>query len=129
MSPKPKILIVDDEPLNVKLFAAILSSDSYEIIKAFNGEQALKKANEEFPDLILLDINLPDIDGYEVKKRLSSNHETQDIPIVAISANAMPEDIQKAKDAGFAHYLTKPININELLDTINSYVSNESRQK
>ena len=70
MKSKHQILIVDDEPLNVKLLAAILSADSYDIISAFNGAQALEKVNEECPDLILLDIMMPGIDGFEVTRRL-----------------------------------------------------------
>ena len=79
MSTKHRILIVDDEPLNVKLLAAILSADSYDIISAFNGEQALEKVNEACPDLILLDIMMPGIDGFEVIRRLKDSFETKDI--------------------------------------------------
>ena len=105
MINKSKILIVDDEPLNVKLLDAMLSADGYEIIKAFNGEQALKQVNEEFPDLIILDIMMPDIDGFEVTRRVKGNIETKDIPIILITASDAADYKTIGHEAGADEFL------------------------
>lgn len=83
----------------------------------------LELAQVHFPDLILLDINLPGMDGYEVIKRLKENKKTNKIPVIAISANAMLIDIQKSKEAGFDGYITKPVNIKKLLDIVVSKIA------
>ena len=122
MTDKSRILIVDDEPLNVKLFAATLSSDGYEITKAFNGEQALKKVNEEFPDLIILDIMMPDIDGFEVTRRLKGNSETRDIPIILITASDDSNFKVIGLEAGADEFLNKPIQAIELKSRAKSLI-------
>ena len=123
MSAKHRILIVDDEPLNVKLFGAILSSDSYEIIKAYNGEQALKKVNEECPDLILLDIMMPGLDGFEVTRRLKRNSETKDIPIILITAFDVADYKVIGHEAGADEFLNKPVKAPELRSRVKSLLS------
>ena len=84
----------------------------------------LELAAEHKPDLILLDINLPGMDGFELLKELRLREATRDTPIIAISANAMPRDIEKGMQAGFDDYITKPINIERLLETVNSQLNN-----
>jgi two-component system cell cycle response regulator len=128
MIHKPRILIVDDEPLNVKLLAAILSSDSYEITKAYNGEQALKKANEELPDLILLDIMMPGIDGFEVTRRLKSNLETRDIPIILITAYDVADFKVIGSEAGADEFLNKPVKAPELRSRVTSLLRTKEYQ-
>ena len=128
MNSKPKILIVDDEPLNVKLFAAILSSDSYEIIRAYNGEQALIKVNEECPDLILLDIMMPGIDGFEVTRRLKGSIETRDIPIILITAFDIPNYKVIGHEAGADEFLNKPIKAPELKSRVKSLLRTKEYQ-
>ena len=123
MSAKHRILIVDDEPLNVKLFGAILSSDSYEIIRAFNGEQALKKVNEECPDLILLDIMMPGLDGFEVTRRLKRSSETRDIPIILITAFDVADYKVIGHEAGADEFLNKPVKAPELRSRVKSLLS------
>ena len=123
MSAKHRILIVDDEPLNVKLFAAILSSDNYEIMRAFNGEQALKKVTEEIPDLILLDIMMPGIDGFEVTRRLKRSSETRDIPIILITAFDVADYKVIGHEAGADEFLNKPVNAPELKSRVKSLLS------
>ena len=123
MSTKHRILIVDDEPLNVKLFAAILSSDNYEIIRAFNGEEALKKVTEEVPDLILLDIMMPGIDGFEVTRRLKRSSETRDIPIILITAFDVADYKVIGHEAGADEFLNKPVNAPELKSRVKSLLS------
>ena len=128
MIHKPKILIVDDEPLNVKLLAAILSSDNYEIIRAFNGDQALKKANEEFPDLILLDIMMPGIDGFEVTRQLKGNAETRDIPIILITAYDIADYKVIGSEAGADEFLNKPVKSPELRSRVKSLLRTKEYQ-
>ena len=125
---KPKILIVDDEPLNVKLLAAILSSDSYELTRAYNGDQALKKANEELPDLILLDIMMPGIDGFEVTRRLKSNLETRDIPIILITAYDIADFKVIGSEAGADEFLNKPVKAPELRSRVTSLLRTKEYQ-
>jgi CheY-like chemotaxis protein len=88
------------------------------LLTAVNGTLGIERARASRPDVILMDINLPGISGIEALKILRDDPATAHIPIVALSANAMPRDIKKGLDSGFFHYLTKPIKINELMDTI-----------
>ncbi|WLR51433.1 ATP-binding protein [Bacillus tianshenii] len=113
------ILYVEDNPANLQLVERILSK--YEDIRLFsaaNGELGIDLADAHQPDLILLDINLPGIDGFEVLRRLKENKDTSEIPVIAVSANAMPRDIEKGLVAGFSNYLTKPIDIEKFLKAI-----------
>ena len=120
MNSKHQVLIVDDEPLNVKLFASILSVDGYNIISAFNGEEALEKVNEACPDLILLDIMMPGIDGFEVTRRLKGCVETKDIPIILITASDNPEYKVIGHEAGADEFLNKPVKAPELKSRVKS---------
>ena len=95
-----------------------------ELIDALEPGLRLKLALEEKPDLILLDINLPGINGYEVLEQLRRHKETDNIPVIAVSANAMPQDIAKGEAVGFNDYITKPINTTALLQTIDAYLKN-----
>jgi CheY-like chemotaxis protein len=88
------------------------------LLTAMSGKQGIELARATLPDVILLDINLPGISGITVMKALSEDTSTTHIPVVALSANAMPRDIMKGLEAGFFRYLTKPIKINEFLDTL-----------
>jgi two-component system cell cycle response regulator len=128
MSAMHRILVVDDEPLNVKLFGAILSSDNYEIIRAFSGEQALKKVNEECPDLVLLDIMMPGIDGFEVTRRLKSSSETKDIPIILITAFDVADYKVIGHEAGADEFLNKPVKAPELRSRVKSLLSTKECQ-
>ncbi len=115
-----RILIVDDEPVNVKLLTANLCSEEYEISSAANGEEALRKAAESPPDLVLLDIMMPGIDGFEVTRRLRNNPRTKEIPIILITA--LDEDQNKARglEIGADDFLNKPVNIVELQARVQS---------
>lgn len=117
-----KILIVDDNQDSRELVVKILKSRGYQTIEAIDGEEALEKAMGEMPDLILMDISIPKIDGYEVTRRLKSREEFKDIPIVALTAHAMKGDRAKALEAGCEGYIPKPISIRELPNQIKSYL-------
>jgi CheY-like chemotaxis protein len=120
--PGETILVVDDNALNLKLARMLLVSKGYTIQTAENGLEALTLAEEIHPDLILLDIQLPGIDGLEVARRLKSNRSTADIPVVALTAYAMQGDEQKARAAGCDGYITKPIDTTNLPAQVRSYL-------
>jgi len=109
-----KILVVEDNANNATLLRDILSVHGYEIIEAGNGEEGVKKAGEEKPDLILMDIQMPVLDGFAAAKMLRANPATKDIKIVGITSYAMKGDKEKVMAAGFDLYVSKPINTREL---------------
>ncbi|MBE9061021.1 response regulator [cf. Phormidesmis sp. LEGE 11477] len=109
------ILIVDDQPENLQLLSDTLSRQSYELRRVLSGQLAIQVAQFDPPDLILLDIRMPGMDGYEVCRQLKANEQTQDIPIIFLSALDDPIDKVKAFDAGGADYVSKPFQIPEVL--------------
>jgi len=118
------ILCVEDNPDNMLLMQRALESRGYKLIKAKNGEEGVAMAEAEDVDLILLDINLPDIDGYEVARRIrsSSRNKLAYTPIIAITANALKGDAEKALTAGCDVYMSKPINIRELWARVEAFL-------
>lgn len=118
------ILYIEDNPDNMMLVQRALEARGYKLLKAKNGLEGVKIAESEDVDLILLDINLPDIDGYEVAHRLraSQKHGLATVPIIAVTANALKGDAEKALDAGCDVYMSKPINIRELWARVEAYV-------
>lgn len=121
---KPSILCIEDHPDNMMLIRRIFRPESYNLIAARNGEEGLSIVEGQELDLILLDINLPDIDGYEITRRIRSSSKAglKQIPIIAVTANAMKGDAQKAIDAGCTLYMSKPINIVQLAETVDALV-------
>ena len=117
------ILIVDDEETNQRLLKAILEAKGYETLQAYDGAEGLKFAKESQPDLILMDIQIPEIDGIKAFKLLQSEPSTMNIPIIALTSYAMNGDREKFLSIGFRDYLAKPISINELLVLLDSYCS------
>lgn len=115
-----KILVIDDLPDNVFLLQDRLEKEGFEVIKAYNGTMGLQKAEEENPDLILLDIMLPDISGFEVCKKLSTKESTKQIPIILLTALTEAENTRAGLQAGAFDYIKKPFNRTELLARINS---------
>ena len=118
------ILYIEDNPDNMLLVQRAVESRGYILLKAVNGLSGIEIAENQEIDLILLDINLPDIDGYEVARRLRKSGKSQlaYIPIIAITANALKGDAEKALDAGCDVYMSKPINIRELWARLEAYV-------
>jgi Response regulator containing a CheY-like receiver domain and an HD-GYP domain len=125
---KPNILCIEDHPDNMMLIRRIFRPERYNLLEAKNGLQGLAIAEDQDLDLILLDINLPDIDGYEIARRLRSSAKTSlgHTPIIAVTANAMKGDSQKAIVAGCDVYMPKPINIVELIETVETLVCKET---
>ena len=115
------VLYIEDNPANLRLVEQILSAiPNLRMWSAPEPLLGLELAMEHLPDLILLDINLPGMDGYQVLKQLRNDEKSKDIPVIAISANAMPKDIKKGEEAGFDGYITKPVNVKELMEKVNS---------
>lgn len=113
------ILYVEDSPASRDLLGQIIESQTaYRLLTAHEAGKGLELAAAERPDLILLDINLPGMDGYRMLERLKAQPGTRDIPVFAVSANAMAGDIERGKAAGFATYFTKPVDVKALLDAI-----------
>jgi len=120
---KKVILVVDDDPKIIKLTRDILSVSGYATIEATDGKQGVALARDKRPDLILMDIQLPVMDGLEAAKILKSDAETKDIPIIALTASAMKGDEEKVYDAGCEEYITKPFEISTLLKKVAEHLS------
>ncbi len=118
------ILYIEDNPDNMMLVKRALEARGYKLIQAMNGFDGVSAAEREEVDLILLDINLPDIDGYEVARRIrsSNKHALAYVPIIAVTANALKGDAEKALSAGCDVYMSKPINIRELWARVEAFV-------
>jgi CheY-like chemotaxis protein len=115
------VLCVEDNPANLMLMETLLDRRTdIRLLTARNGKRGIEIAHAAQPDVILMDINLPGISGITALKILREDPATAHIPVIALSANAMPRDIEKGLDAGFFRYLTKPIKVNEFMDTLNA---------
>lgn len=115
---KKRILICDDDPVILRLLQVNLELEGYEVVSAHHGEEAVRLAAIEHPDLVILDIMMPRMDGYEAVKEIKSNEETRNIPVLFLSARAQQADIEKGRAYGVIDYLTKPFDPTELLDVI-----------
>jgi two-component system, cell cycle response regulator DivK len=116
------VLYIEDNPLNMRLVKKYLQSFGIEMIEAVDGYSGLDMALQAQPDLILVDVNLPDMDGLEVTRRLRSNDETSEMPIVALTANAMHGDRERCLNSGCDGYLAKPVSRVELVNMLRSYL-------
>ena len=105
-----KILVVDDEPNIVKIVANRLKANGYEVVTAYNGLEGLEKAGQESPDLILLDVIMPDMDGYQVLSRLKDDPRTKPIPVIMVTARGQLDDVNMATELGAVDYVVKPFN-------------------
>ncbi|MDA8188296.1 MAG: response regulator [Dehalococcoidales bacterium] len=117
-----RILVVEDHPLNRELVSDLLLARGYEVLEATTGQQALEMGREHRPDLILMDVQLPELDGLSATRILKSDPATQDIVVVAITAHAMRGDEAKVYDAGCSGYISKPINTRELPKIIEQFL-------
>ena len=118
-----KILVVDDEPTIVRLMEFILARQGHEMQVAVNGEEALEKIRAHAPDLVLLDIMMPRIDGYEVARAIRADPATAGLPIIMLSAKAQEEDIRKGVEIGVDEYITKPFSPEHLVHVVAGYLS------
>lgn len=122
MSSKQKILIVEDNQVNLELFMDLLNVGGYECLHTTKGEEAIDIAKRERPDLVLLDIQLPNMDGLTVGKLLKLHDETKNIKAIALTAYAMKGDKEMFLEQGFDGYISKPIKIKEFIDTIKGFL-------
>ena len=122
------LLVVDDAPENLRVIAHVLKGKDLKISFARNGEEALEKIDGSRPDLVLLDINMPGIDGYEVCATLKKDPATEHIPVIVVTSKDRPEDIVKGFEAGAVDYLTRPVNSAELYARINTHLELKQSQ-
>jgi len=116
-----RILVVEDNEKNMKLFRDVLRAKGYAPIEATSGEEAVELAFDHVPDLILMDVQLPGIDGIEALGRIRADERTVSIPVVALTAQAMTGDRERFLDSGFDGYISKPVDVVEFLETVGRY--------
>ena len=121
-----RVLVVEDNELNMKLFNDLLEANGYQVIQTRDGLSALDLARKHRPDLILMDIQLPEVSGIEVTKWLKEDDELRSIPVIAVTAFAMKGDEQKIREGGCEAYISKPISVLSFLQTIDSYLKKPS---
>lgn len=117
-----KILIIEDNASNMKLVSSILKMSGYKVLKAEDAETGITIAKDKLPDLILMDIQLPGMDGLAASRLLKDDEATKHIPIIAMTAFAMKGDMEKAKAAGCNDYISKPFNYQQFLETVKSFL-------
>ena len=117
-----RILVVEDNPLNLKLVRDVLGAAGYDVVAAVSGEEGIQAAAEYPPDLVLMDLQLPGIDGAETMRRLRAGPLADDVPVVAVTASAMAEDQANATRAGFDGYLEKPISVRALVGEVEGFL-------
>ena len=117
------ILIVEDNDLNLKLFNDLLQAHGYETVQTMDGRDVLDLAREHSPDLIIMDIKLPEISGLEVTKMLKADDELKGIPVIAVTAFAMKGDEVKIREGGCEGYIAKPISVPTFLETVAKFLS------
>ena len=122
-----QILVVEDNEKNMKLFRDVLQATGYRTLEATAGARAVELATEHRPDVVLMDIQLPDIDGVDVLGRLRADDRTASIPVLALTAQAMQGDRERFLAAGFDGYVSKPVNIVELIDTVKQHCDGRGR--
>jgi len=119
------VLIVEDNELNMKLFNDLLERNGYATLRTRSGVEAIELAREHHPDLILMDIQLPEVSGLEVTRWLKDDDALRDIPVVAITAFAMKGDEEKIRQGGCEAYLSKPISVTKFLETVNAFLADK----
>jgi two-component system cell cycle response regulator DivK len=119
---KSKVLVIEDNLQNMYMITFLLNSYGYEVLQSFSGIEGIEKAKEEKPDIILLDIQLPKMDGYAIARELRITEELKDTPIIAVTSYAMPGDKEKAIDAGATGYIEKPINPDTFIPEMEAFL-------
>ncbi len=125
---KKKLLLVEDDPSAVRITTYALEQAGYEVLAALNGQEALRKAQGEKPDLIILDVMLPGVDGFQVCRHLRADPQTAQIPILMLSAKAQQADVDTGLKVGADDYLTKPVDLSEVLSRVESLLAQKSAE-
>ena len=120
-----RVLIVEDNPISLELLSELVQAEGYGVIPAVSGSEGLSIARAEHPDLILMDMQLPGIDGLTVTRALKAEAATKEIPVVGISAHALQDDIQRAIEAGCVAYMTKPLDTRRFRDLVVNLLSED----
>jgi len=123
----PQVLVVEDNERNMKLFRDVLQASGFSTLEAATGERAVELVFEHRPDLVLMDIQLPDIDGIEALRRVRADDRFASVPMVALTAQAMEGDRERFLAAGFDGYLSKPVDISDFVTTVKRYCEKGSR--
>jgi len=126
---KLKALIIEDNDQNMYMLTFLLEKNNYEVFQAFNGLDGIKAAIECSPDVILLDIQLPGMDGYQIARELRKKNDLNPVPIVAVTSHAMVGDREKAMESGATGYIEKPIDPDNFIQRMESYFSEELLQR
>ncbi len=121
-----KVLIVEDNALNMRLFSDLLEASGYETLQCVDGAKAVGLALEESPDLIIMDIQLPDVSGLDITRWLKDDDRTSKIPVLAVTAFAMRTDELLVREAGCEGYLSKPIQVRSFLQTVDELIASET---
>ena len=121
-----KVLIVEDNALNMRLFSDLLEATGYETLQCVDGAKAVGLALEEHPDLIIMDIQLPDVSGLDITRWLKDDERTANIPVLAVTAFAMRTDELLVREAGCEGYLSKPIQVRSFLQTVDELIADEA---
>jgi len=124
--PNKRILVVEDDLMNMRLAQHVLEVEGYTVVKAATGQEALKQIESTLPDLILMDLQLPDIDGMTLVRILRAKAITRDTTILALTAYAMKGDREKILQIGCNDYISKPINVREFINTVRRYLDSGS---
>jgi len=126
---RTKILIIEDNIQNMYMLSYLLEQNNFEIIQAFNGHDGIATAQKSKPDIILLDIQLPEMDGYAVARKLREIDKLKTIPIIAVTSYAMPGDKEKMLTAGANGYIEKPVNPDTFIDEMEQIINNISKEE
>lgn len=122
-----RILVVEDNPDNRTLLLDLLTSLNYEVLESVDGKDGVEKAISEKPDLILMDLSLPQKDGWQATKEIKANPDTKDIPVIALTAHAMVGDKKRALDAGCNDYISKPIDMMDLIKKVQEHLNQNDK--
>jgi len=121
-----KILLIEDNEMNRDMLSRRLARNGHEVLIAVDGEEGVEMARSEHPELVLMDISLPTMDGWEATRQIKASPDTQNIPVIALTAHAMPGDREKCLKAGCDDYDTKPVDIKRLIGMINKFTDKKT---
>jgi CheY-like chemotaxis protein len=124
---KNRVLLVEDNKDNLELVRFLLERAGFEVLAGHNGQEALELARKELPDLILMDLSLPGIDGWTAARELKDDPNTSHIPLLALTAHTLPSDRKRARESGFDGYISKPIDVVNFGDSITKILQNKQR--